>query len=114
MLEDFRLAVRIFPADKDLRVVLEVLRLSQDILTRNPEEFPSQLIGRLHGNKASIVQETKEMLKGLVKKANLESKVDPLLEILDTLVSYISEKNEVSIVTCRTVNIACNMAARCE
>lgn len=47
VLDDYLLACETFPQDEAILTITEALQLSQDALSYDPDQLPSQLIGRL-------------------------------------------------------------------
>ena len=47
LLDDFRMAVNVFPEDEELQLLYDTIALSANALKLEPRQLPSQLIGRL-------------------------------------------------------------------
>ncbi|XP_041349253.1 NACHT domain- and WD repeat-containing protein 1-like [Gigantopelta aegis] len=51
VLDDFSEARKVLPNDPELKTLTETLQLSQDALISNPDELPSQVLGRIYNPK---------------------------------------------------------------
>ena len=100
ILSDLKRAVKAWPDDLELHLVLETLQLSQDALLVNPAELAGQLVGRIHGtNSSTLITQAKDMLS----QGKLPAEALPILNLLESFEIRNQEKTKVGIMT-----ICCN------
>ena len=101
ILSDLKRAVKVWPDDLELHLVLETLQLSQDALLVNPAELAGQLVGRIHGtNSSTLITQAKDMLS----QGKLPAEALPILNLLESFEIRNQEKTKVGV-----MNICCNL-----
>ena len=94
ILSDLKRAVKVWPDDLELHLVLETLQLSQDALLVNPAELAGQLVGRIHGtNSSNLITQAKDMLA----QGKLPAEALPILNLLEAFEIQNEEKTKVRI-----------------
>ncbi len=90
---DLKRAVRQWPEDLELRLLMETLQLSQDALLSSPTQLGGQLLARIHRtNSATLIAQAKD----LIEQGKLPAEAFPVLNLLEAFEIRSAEKTKVT------------------